>query len=108
MALDVHVDARARHALRALGAACGRVERRQRLRPPLHGSRGRLDQAAQDVPIEGTDHGFETLKAAQAIGDLATLRAHGLPAERVTLHGEDPVAALRALTERIRTLLSGT
>ena len=34
-----------------------------------------------------------------------TLRAHELPAERVTLDGDDPAAGIRALTERIRGLL---
>ncbi|MGH7277218.1 MAG: hypothetical protein ACREJG_00865, partial [Candidatus Rokuibacteriota bacterium] len=29
----------------------------------------------EDVPIPGESHGFSTLKAAQALGDLATLRA---------------------------------
>lgn len=40
---------------------------------------------------------FETLKRAQADGDLLVLREHGLPAERVML-GEDPVAAVDRLT----------
>jgi hypothetical protein len=35
--------------------------------------------------IPGQDFGFGTLLAAQAAGDLATLRAHGLRAARVTL-----------------------
>jgi hypothetical protein len=43
---------------------------------------------------------------AQAAGDLAALRAHGLTAERVELEGE-PAAAVRALTERISGLLQG-
>jgi transaldolase/glucose-6-phosphate isomerase len=58
-----------------------------------------------DVEIPGESHGFTRLKHAQAIGDLATLRGHGLPAERVTLTGDDPAAALRALTERVKGLL---
>ncbi len=41
---------------------------------------------------------FTTLKNAQAIGDLQTLRELGLPAERVRLQGDDPAGALRALT----------
>ncbi|HEX4734325.1 MAG TPA: hypothetical protein VH247_07920 [Thermoleophilaceae bacterium] len=44
-------------------------------------------------------------KHAQAIGDLETLRGHALPAERITLHGEDPAAELRELTERLQRLL---
>ena len=56
--------------------------------------------AQQDADIPGADYDFETLKTAQAVGDLQTLRDHGLPAERVTLEG-DPVAAVRELTKRI-------
>ncbi|MBA2347543.1 MAG: glucose-6-phosphate isomerase [Solirubrobacterales bacterium] len=56
---------------------------------------------ADDVKIPGTSYGFETLKAAQATGDLRTLRAHDLPAERVTLDG-DPVTAVHALTSTIK------
>ncbi len=54
-----------------------------------------------DVEIPGAPYGFTTLKNAQAIGDLQTLRELGLPAERVRLKGEDPVGALRALTAKI-------
>jgi hypothetical protein len=57
----------------------------------------------QDLEVPTTEYGFETLKAAQALGDLRTLRAHDLPAERVTLSG-DPAAALRSLTDKIRGL----
>src|SRR3954469_389780 len=59
----------------------------------------------EDVEVPGEDYTFGRLKAAQADGDLLTLRDHGLPAERVRLEGE-PVQALRQLTERIRGLLS--
>ena len=45
-----------------------------------------------------------TLKNAQATGDLQTLRAHGLLAERVRLEG-DPVQGVRDLTERIKGLI---
>ncbi len=62
-----------------------------------------VHRAAEDVEIPGTTYGFETLKAAQATGDLRTLRAHDLPAERVTLQG-DPVAAVRSLTDQIKGL----
>jgi transaldolase / glucose-6-phosphate isomerase len=58
-----------------------------------------------DVEIPGADHGFTRLKHAQAIGDLDTLRGHDLPAERVTLTGDDPAGAIRALTERLRSML---
>lgn len=59
-----------------------------------------------DVEIPGASYTFTTLKNAQAIGDLNTLRELGLPAERVRLAGEDPVAALRHLTMRIKEMLS--
>lgn len=60
-----------------------------------------LHRAAEDVSIPGATYGFETLKEAQATGDLRTLRAHDLPAERVTLDG-DPVAAVRSLIQQVK------
>jgi transaldolase/glucose-6-phosphate isomerase len=56
----------------------------------------------EDVDIPGAPYTFTTLKNAQAIGDLNTLRELKLPAERVRLTGEDPVSALRALTAKIK------
>lgn len=53
----------------------------------------------------GGSYTFTTLKNAQAIGDLNTLRELQLPAERVRLGGVaggDPVVALRALTANIK------
>ena len=58
----------------------------------------------RDAEIPGEDYTFGKLIAAQAAGDLQTLRDHGLPAERVDL-GEDPVAGLERLTARIHELL---
>jgi transaldolase / glucose-6-phosphate isomerase len=55
-----------------------------------------------DVDIPDVPYTFTTLKHAQAIGDLETLRELGRPAERVTLKGEDPAGALRALTAKIK------
>jgi glucose-6-phosphate isomerase len=55
-----------------------------------------------DVDIPGAPYTFTTLKHAQAIGDLETLRELGRPAERMTLESEDPVGALRALTAKIK------
>jgi glucose-6-phosphate isomerase len=55
-----------------------------------------------DVEIPGAPYSFTTLKEAQAIGDLETLRELGLPAERVRLQSEDPVGALRAVTASIK------
>jgi hypothetical protein len=60
----------------------------------------RADSTDADIP--GCPFTFGTLERAQALGDLNTLREHGLPAERVTLSG-DPAAALRALSERLAT-----
>jgi len=61
-----------------------------------------LHDGPADVEIPGAPYTFTTLKRAQAIGDLQTLRASDLPAERVTLPGEDPVGAVRALTAMIK------
>ena len=58
-----------------------------------------------DVAIPDADFGFAELIAAQATGDVLTLRDHGLPAERVVLEG-DPAVALRALTEKVREMLA--
>ena len=63
-----------------------------------------LHDAEADVGIPDADFSFTRLKHAQAIGDLETLRSHDLPAERVTLTGDDPAAALRELTERLKGL----
>jgi transaldolase/glucose-6-phosphate isomerase len=58
----------------------------------------------EDVDIPGAGYSFAALKNAQAVGDLRTLRAHGLPTERVRLEG-DPVTAVRQLKDRIGALL---
>ena len=55
-----------------------------------------------DVDIPGRPFSFTTLKNAQAVGDLNTLRELGLPAERLRLKGEEPVSALRSLTAQIK------
>jgi transaldolase / glucose-6-phosphate isomerase len=59
----------------------------------------------EDVEIPGAPYTFTTLKNAQAIGDLRTLRELGLPAERVRLRGDDPAMELRALTTKIKEML---
>jgi transaldolase / glucose-6-phosphate isomerase len=64
-----------------------------------------IHDSEPDVEVPGAGYGFTRLKHAQAIGDLETLRAHGRPAERLTETGDDPAGAVRALTERIRSLL---
>jgi transaldolase / glucose-6-phosphate isomerase len=58
----------------------------------------------EDLEIPGAGYTFGTLKNAQATGDLETLRAHGLPAERVRLEG-DPARAVEQLTEKIKEML---
>jgi glucose-6-phosphate isomerase len=65
-----------------------------------------IHDGRQDVEIPGEPYTFTQLKHAQADGDLATLRAHGLPAERVSLQGDDAAAALRDLTAKIKETLS--
>jgi glucose-6-phosphate isomerase/transaldolase/glucose-6-phosphate isomerase len=55
------------------------------------------------VPAEDTGN-FEHLKEAQAIGDLQTLRDHGLTAVQVRFEG-DPAQAIRELTARAREVL---
>jgi hypothetical protein len=64
-----------------------------------------LHDGPEDVEIPGRSFTFTTLKNAQAIGDLETLRSLELPAERVRLHGDDPAQALRALTAKIKEML---
>jgi hypothetical protein len=59
-----------------------------------------LHEADQDLEVPGESLTFETLKRAQADGDLLVLRDHGLPAERLVLRG-DPVAALRIIKENL-------
>ncbi|MEX2253623.1 MAG: hypothetical protein WD649_05670, partial [Thermoleophilaceae bacterium] len=60
--------------------------------------------SGSDAEIPDAGYGFATLKKAAATGDLQTLRAHDLPAERMRLEG-DPVAAVEALTKRIQGLI---
>jgi glucose-6-phosphate isomerase/transaldolase/glucose-6-phosphate isomerase len=63
-----------------------------------------VDDTGRDVEIPGESYSFGTLIAAQAAGDLQTLRAHRLSAQRVKLGG-DPVAGVRELTQRVSALL---
>jgi glucose-6-phosphate isomerase len=53
-----------------------------------------------DLPIPGRRETFGVLIDAQALGDLASLRAHGLPVLRVHL-SDDPDAGLRQLRDAI-------
>jgi transaldolase / glucose-6-phosphate isomerase len=59
-----------------------------------------LHDEGSDVEIPGAPYTLTTLKNAQAIGDLETLRELGVPAVRVRLHG-DPARAVDALVARI-------
>jgi len=64
-----------------------------------------VGDVVEDVPIPSRPFTFGTLRDAQAFGDLRTLRAHGLPADKLRLEGEDAAAAIRALTARVTGLL---
>jgi transaldolase/glucose-6-phosphate isomerase len=72
--------------------------------PPVGRFLQLVSEPEGDLEIPGAGFSFATLMAAQAAGDLQTLRAHDLPAERVKLEG-DPVSAVRALTERLTGVL---
>jgi len=73
---------------------------------PAHGRFLQLVHDSEPDPeVPGAGYSFTRLKHAQAIGDLETLRAHGRPAERLSESGDDRAAAVRALTDRIRSML---
>jgi transaldolase / glucose-6-phosphate isomerase len=55
-----------------------------------------IHDGGEDVEIPEAGYGFRHLKNAQAVGDLQTLRDHGLPAVQVRLEG-DPIDAVRRL-----------
>jgi len=57
-----------------------------------------VSDSQPDITVGGAAGTFETLKRAQADGDLLVLREHGLPTERVML-GADPVATIQQLKE---------
>jgi transaldolase/glucose-6-phosphate isomerase len=63
-----------------------------------------LHDGPEDVAIPGAAYSFTTLKEAEAIGDLETLRQLGLPAERVRLREGDPAGALRDLAASIKEM----
>ncbi len=64
-----------------------------------------VNEPSRDAEIPGAGYSFGTLCAAEAAGDLETLRSRGLPAERVVLEG-DLADAVRSLTGRIKGLLA--
>ena len=65
-----------------------------------------VNKPVRSAEIPGEPYDFTKLIDAASTGDLQTLRAHNLPAERVTLDG-DLAASIRALTKRIDALLEG-
>jgi transaldolase/glucose-6-phosphate isomerase len=72
--------------------------------PPVGRFLSLICDSDADVEIPGEPFSFRTLKNAQALGDLETLRAHKLPAEIVRLEG-DPASALRKLHNQIKEIL---
>jgi transaldolase/glucose-6-phosphate isomerase len=50
--------------------------------------------AEEDIEIPEAGYSFEYLKSAQALGDMQTLRAHGLDVVRVDVDGPDAVRRL--------------
>jgi hypothetical protein len=71
------------------GRSTGRLHERG---PPVGRFLQLIHDAEPDVNVPGPTYTFTRLKHAQAMGDLETLRGHGLPAECVTLTGEPVVA----------------
>jgi transaldolase/glucose-6-phosphate isomerase len=71
--------------------------------PPVGRFLSLIADEGPDVAIPGASYSFRTLKTAQALGDLETLRSHRLPAEIVCLSG-DPANALRDLHTRIKEM----
>jgi transaldolase/glucose-6-phosphate isomerase len=53
-----------------------------------------LQPAEEDVEIPEAGYSFEHLKNAQALGDMQTLREHGLPVVRIEIDGPDAVRRL--------------
>ena len=51
-------------------------------------------RGSEDVEIPGAGYSFEHLKNAQALGDMQTLRAHGLEVVRIEVDGPDDVRRL--------------
>jgi transaldolase / glucose-6-phosphate isomerase len=51
-------------------------------------------RGSDDVEIPDAGYSFEHLKNAQALGDMQTLRAHGLEVVRIEVDGPDDVRRL--------------
>ena len=63
-----------------------------------------ITNSDSDVEIPGQEFTFRTLKNAQALGDLATLREHGRPAEMIR-SSEEPARAVHTLHNEIKGIL---
>jgi glucose-6-phosphate isomerase len=64
-----------------------------------------VEEDTVDVPIPGQPYGFSTLKQAQAIGDLRSLKSRRLPVLRVNLgrnHGQGWSALVDAVEQAVR------
>ncbi len=61
---------------------------------------------AEELPIPERPYSFKTLKRAQALGDLESLRRHGRRVVRVHLHGDVP-RALAKLRMAVESALAG-
>jgi hypothetical protein len=59
-------------------------------------------EVGPDVEVPGESYTFRTLELAQALGDLQALE--GRPWKRVKLGGEDLVAGVRQITERVKEM----
>lgn len=70
--------------------------------PPIGRFLQLLHDDGQDIAVPGKAYTFTSLEHAQADGDLETLRAHRLPAARITLAGQSPAAAIGELAAKIR------
>ena len=59
-----------------------------------------VHDSGDDIEIPDAGYTFSTLKNAQALGDLNTLKERGLPVQRIRLEG-DPAQAVRDLIGRV-------
>ncbi|MDQ6804512.1 MAG: bifunctional transaldolase/phosoglucose isomerase [Actinomycetota bacterium] len=77
--------------------------------PPVGRFLQLISDPGGELEIPGAGFSFATLVAAQAAGDLETLRSHGLPAERVKLEGDGTQASLaqavRSLAGRLTEIV---
>lgn len=74
--------------------------------PPVGRFLQLVDGPVSDLPIPGRDESFATLIASQALGDFASLGAHGLPVLRIDL-GSDLESGLEQLETALAAALVG-